>query len=246
MQIKPIDIISRSLSLIGILAADTRANAHDLQLGRDIFREMLDTFSVNGQFAPFTLVRAFPLEVGKFVYTIGEGNNDDGEPADLVAPRPSRIISGAIILPGGSTRRNLIIADETEYHTRVIIEYDPATRATTPSLLWLQRTFPHGTIRLTESPYVGLTMEIYYSPALDVEADFLTVMNMDDGYSELFIYNLAMRLCTHYGKEPAPSIVALASQTYNDMLSRSYRAAQADSPYSSESTEFSIHSGPQV
>lgn len=246
MQIQPIEIISQSLSLIGIVAADTGAAGNDLKLGRTAFRQMLDTLSVNGQFAPLTLVRTFPLTEETYVYTIGEGTDNDGETADFAAPRPSRVLSAAIILPGQSTRRRVIVADENEYHERIIKEYDPSTRSTTPSVMWLQRTHPHGTIRLSESPYVGLTLELYYVPAFDTDAEYNTMMEMDDGYSELFIYNLAVRLCPHFGREPTPAIVAIATQTYNDMLSRSHRAGLPDSPYAREGSEFSIYAGPNV
>ena len=192
-------LIERSLLEIGVLGEGETATTAAVTTGLERMRGMLDQWLLDGDLVPgFGQVSYEIDEVGKAKqsYTVGRGNDSEGNPADVVADNPFRILTLAYLRRGHQESRPLIEVGAHEYESIY------TTHSTWPHRFFLERSYPHAILRFDAPTAYNdsftIRMEVGIGlGALDDE------LSLPSAYDEAILLNLALRLAPSHGISPA-------------------------------------------
>lgn len=153
-------------------------------------------FTIPDYVYPITGPGTAPIESGQvdgLGYSIGTANNPTTNlPADLVGPRPNKIIRANLIFTNTSpySRIPISLIGAEQWAGISVLQLTPIDVAT---VLYYEPTFPNGTIWLWP-PISGNSIEIFtwgfLSPPMQLGDDFLA----PPGYLDAIVYNLAGRM----------------------------------------------------
>lgn len=199
------DVIRSSFLKIGVLAAGEDPTADQLQDAIVDLTLMLDTWSTERLFISKLATEVFTFNISQNQYTMGPGGNFNTE-------RPLFFEACAIRVQYGTPQQVDIpcpIMNADEWADLSVKN----TEGVFPTRMW--PNFGNTLVELNFWPIPTTVQQVYltsWKPLQNLNNADLDVQ-LPPGFPETIIYNLALRLCPSYGKEPPGSIVALATST---------------------------------
>lgn len=201
------DLLKTSLRKIGVLDSGEPMSPDEGSDALDIFRQMVDAWSLETLLIPIVGVVTFTLINNQSEYTIGI--YPGGSPPDnhIETPRPMKILAAFI--------RDQY---ETDY-IQEIIDVDTFSRisrktnASRPSRFYVREGWPLNTILFEAVPYADETLHMSVIQPLDAilpTAKLTDVVNLPPGYERTLIFNLCPELADEWGKKVSNNIAVQA------------------------------------
>jgi hypothetical protein len=201
-----LDLVKRSLRLIGAIASNENPQASDTADARSALNGLLESWSIDG-FLVYQRVReSFPLTSGKQDYTIGAGGDFD-------TSRPTRITEANYLVNGTETPIEII---STQKWAQIS---NKTQQSSSISYLYTQGTFPLETIQLYPVPDSTFEIVLYSLKPLMRITDLSLELELPPGYGRALEYNLALELAPEYGADPS-ALVAMNAQESKAQLQR--------------------------
>lgn len=201
------DLISASMRKIGALQVGEVPTAQEAE---DFLREanrMLDGFNMDSMIVHRIRRDEFDVTAGTGAYEIGTG-------ATWNIPRPTRIESLSYFdnSAGQKSEWNLgPSVTEQEYRDWELREF----RSSPWGCWYWEPTYPNGMVRLFPIPSVSspaVKAVVYSWDKLTRFPDLVTEIALPEGYEDLILYNLAVRIAPDLGVSLAPSVTQLAME----------------------------------
>jgi len=197
-NITVLDIISRSLRLLGVNASGETPKADETRDAFECLNAMLDQWSIDKLLVFCFKNDLMPLTPGQGVYTIGNGG-------ELNTDRPVKIEKAFVRFSNGGNNTDypMEIINNAQYQEIFIKNIT----TTYPKYLYYNPTYPFGTIELWPIPANDCLLMIsqwsqiskFNAPADDISLPL--------GYQSAMEYGLAVEVAAEYGIE-VPAVVA--------------------------------------
>lgn len=196
-----LDLISRSLRLLGVVGAgETAVGAHANQ-GLDKLHALIDLWRLERLMMDTVQRAIYPLVINERTYTIGPGVFIAGPTTFLVADRPLYIDGAALIASATGGEIPMPVLSDQAYR-----EYQNKGRSSAlPTAgIYYAKDFDYltgrGTLILLERPTVSGLYLVLYLPTSTVQFQDLstTLIRLPPGYSLALEYNLASLLADNF------------------------------------------------
>ena len=226
------DIIQSSLRKIRVLSAGEPLDNEQGGDALEIFRQMVDAWTLETLLIPVVGVVTHQIIVGVSEYTIGIYPSPQPIPLPsnhIETARPEKILTSFIRDSSG-----------TDFHLRTMeaTQHSLISRKTTqarPSRMYVREGWPLDTILFDTVPYTDETLRLEVIQPLSgilPVASLTEVINLPPGYEKVLIDNLCIDLAPEWGKDVLPSIAANAingkrlikRSNYRDVVLRVDRA----------------------
>jgi hypothetical protein len=214
---------------IGVLAFGEPLPANEGDDALDVFRQMVDAWTLETLLIPVVGVVTHQLIAGVSEYTIGIYPTDPIPDTHIETARPEKILASYIRDTAG-----------TDFHLRIteVKTYSLISRKTTearPSRMYVRGGWPLNTILFDTTPYADETLRLEVIQPLSEILPLLSLteeINLPPGYEEALVYNLAMKLSSEWGKDVKSEVAATAvagkklikRSNYRDVVLRVDRA----------------------
>ncbi len=192
-------IILDALTEIGVQSPGEELDADNGALGLLRFRNLLNTWLADRLTLSFQRVVTFTTDGSSSTYTVGTN-------ADVDVPRPMWIDMANYVNPGSNPTVNVPLGPMTrEQFANLSI---PGLASALPQLYFYQSSSEAsadvGTFFLWPTPNQAVDIQFYANYGAGLP-DGLASLDVDvtgpPGYAEAFMYQLAIRLCTPFGKK---------------------------------------------
>lgn len=217
------DLIRSSLRKIGVLAAGEALPANEGDDALQVFKQMVDAWSLETLLIPVVGVVTKELIQGQEEYTIGI------YPEPVPVPLPDNHIETA--------RPEKILAAfiRDQYNTDYIQEvidiktYSRISRksnSSRPSRLYVQEGWPLNTILFESVPYAQETLHLsVVQPLSEIlqGASLTEVINLPPGYERALIFNLCLDLADEWGRQVSNAIAVNAVEGKKWLKRSNYR-----------------------
>lgn len=199
-----LDLIERSLRLVGILAAGETLPAEDAEDALAVLNDMLDAWRLESLLAYTINRQVFPIQAGVQVYTIGVGGMWNIE-------RPVRIESAFFQNVDSQPPLELPMLNLTQdqYESLRV----KGISSTWPQAFYYTQDFPLGQVLLYPKPSLPNNIVLYLWGVLSQIPSVSTVVTWPPGYARALQYNLALELAPEYGKELSATAQGLARES---------------------------------
>ena len=193
-----LDIIARSLRLVGVVAAGETLSAVDAETGLEALNNLLDALSISRPNAPGATEETFMLTAGQTDYTIGTGQ-------DFNTQLPVSIDASSFIRYGGIDYP-LNLMDLADWAS-IPLKTDGGT---IPTDLYFGRGSATGDLRFYPAPVAGVEFHCISWKTLVRYTAVTDEMTLPVGYERMLGYLLASELAPEYGREVSPTVQRLA------------------------------------
>lgn len=201
-MVKVRELIQEALSEIGVM--DPTMSLDDSQANNALrsLNRMLDSWS-NDDFFVYTENRSvIPLTNGVQSYTLGTGGT-------INMDRPVVISRASILLTGTTPSPEIPIRIlNTQEWQDVCVK---TVQGGSPTSLYITGDFPLQNLIFWPVPNITCSFVMYYWGMLNQFASVNDDVVLPKGYEDAIVYNLAVRLCPTYGRQPSQLTVANAS-----------------------------------
>lgn len=198
------DLITSSLRLIGAIASEESATAAEAVDGLDVLNDIVDSWSLERLLILAVVRQEFTLAAGQQFRTLGVTGNFN-------TTRPIKIIRAGIVVPNSSNLELPVeIYDEKQWSEIAVKQ----TTSSIPLVIWPDNAFPLMNIGIWPVPDNSTNKLVLYTwKPLPQFATLDDVLALAPGFKRALRYALAVELSPEYGKQPAASIVELASMS---------------------------------
>ena len=206
-------IITDALLEIGVIAANESPDAATTQTALRYFQRQIDSWAAD----QLTLSVQSRLSISWPGSTSSRTIGPAG--ADITAQRPMWIEQLNYVVPGSSPAVEVSIGpmDRDSYAQQSI----KALTSQYPLAFFYQTAIDTvlGSITLWPVPNQSLTLYLYAPQAVTVPVTISDVLLGPAGYQEAFLYQLAIRLLSPFGKNPqdVPMLPGMAAEAYARM-----------------------------
>lgn len=206
-----LDLISRSLRLLGALNIGDNPTAAEAQDGLTALNALVDAWATERLMCFTTSRNLYNLAENQQVYQIGPLG------PDWIAPRPEYIDGAGLVLINSDPTQVL----EVPLHVlRTDLEWAriraKGITSTLPTKLYYDRGFStagnlgSGNVALWPIPTIANQVALY-TPFLISQFTGLTqTISLPPGYNRALPYNLAIELAPEFDREPSDVVVAIA------------------------------------
>lgn len=197
-------IIRDALTEIGVLAEGEAPESAWSTLALRRFQYQIDSWNAEELTLAVQQRESFTLTSGTATITIGES----GSPT-VNAPRPTFLQMVNYVVPGSSPAVEVSLApmDRDSYAALSIKTLESAL----PTQYFLNPTTPNSTIFFWPTVDQDVTIVLYYPLNNTDPATLQTDIIGPPGYQEAFMYQLALRLCTPFGREIPSALPEMAA-----------------------------------
>ena len=193
-----LDMIKRSMRLIGALSSGETPTAEEEQDGIAALNTMLESWGI-------TEGTIFHVSDANYTWTANQGSRTLGPTGDLVATRPARILQA--------------FQRQTDYDYNVkIVEYDAwyglgdkTTQSTIITDMWVEYGHPNITLHVYPVPTVNADLYLVSWQALQSFTNGSDAVSLPPGYQRAVEFNLALELAPEYDRQPSPFVVQRAA-----------------------------------
>lgn len=152
--------------------------------------------------------QVFTLTAGTSTFTIGDGG-------DIDTQRPVWIEGVNYIVPGstgqtGTVEVPMAPLSNDQYMALSIKDLESGL----PQQFYYNATVPLGTMFIWPTVTQDVDLAVYLQQGIDEPATLDTVVLGPPGYSEAFLYQLALRLCGPTGRPIPPQLPAMAASAF--------------------------------
>ncbi len=213
-----IDIISRSLRLLGVVSPQETVSAADAATGLEALNNLLESLSISRPNAPGVTEETFALVAGQTDYSIGVGQAFN-------TALPVSIDGSSFVRYKGVDYplNSMSIDDWAQIPLKAISGF-------IPSNLYYKRNADQGDLRFYPAPAAGVEFHcISWKPL--VRYDTVTdVMSLPYGYERMLGYVLACELAPEYGREPSPTVLRLGYGARRQIKGANLQVPKLDVP----------------
>lgn len=201
-------IITDAYEEIGYVSPSDTLSEADASFGLRRFQMLLNAWKAE-QCALFLQERnEFVLTSGVNTFTIGDGG-------DLDTTRPVWIEGVNYIVPGstgqtGTVEVMMAPLSNDQYMALSIKDLQSGL----PQQFYYNATVPLGTMFIWPTVTQDVTLAVYLQLGMDEPATLDTVVVGPPGYSEAFLYQLAIRLCGPTGRPIPPQLPQMAASAF--------------------------------
>lgn len=203
-------IIEDALTEIGAIGVGNSASAADLALGLLRFQNQLDAWQADRLSLSLQAATSVTWPSSTSTATVG--------PTGAIAiARPTWINALNYVVPGSSPEVEVYMApmDADQYAALTI----KGLQSGLPQQFFYQVNLDDelGTLFIWPKPDQQVTLKLYVAKGIDVPAALSDQLFGPAGYQEAYMYQLALRLCTPFGK-PLPELLPnMARESWNLM-----------------------------
>jgi hypothetical protein len=215
-----LDIISRSMRLIGVLGEDEEPSGAMSDDALDALNQLIDAYQLQSLLALVQERYVFDLVADQNSYTIGPSALTP-DFSTGTQPRPSSLAAAGLLLNDAdpAVEVPLSLMTEQSYQQLGIKDYENPQ----PISVFYEPTMPTGTVIVWPTPTTSTNDLVLYVPLVTAQfADLSTSYTLAPGYARMFAYNLAVELATEYGKEVPPRVAVTAADSLRDVKIANY------------------------
>ena len=205
-----LDIVKRSMRLIGALGGGETPTADEQTDGLDALNTMLDSWSIQR-------LSIYQVQEEAFTWSASAASKTMGASGDFNTTAPAEI-------EGAFQRINdidypLMIANEAQWSSI------PAKSTQSSLSTWLYAAYgaPLVTLYVWPVPSESMTIHIRSWKALQNFASATTALAMPPGYKEAIEYNLAINLADEYQRPVPPNVFRRAVTSKRNLKQRNTR-----------------------
>ncbi|MES2355609.1 MAG: hypothetical protein V4568_14665 [Pseudomonadota bacterium] len=203
-----LDLLSGSLRLIGVLAANETPSSTEANNALESLNLMIDSWS-NERLLINSIVReVFALVGGQQTYTFGTGGNFNSS-------RPMLIETALLQIPSTTPVVEIPVGilNKDQYAAETI----KTLAATYPRCLYNDDNYPLANINVWPVPSAVCSLVFYSVKPLTTIAALTTTISVPLGYQRALKYNLALELAPEYGKTVSPEVIGIAVSSKADI-----------------------------
>jgi len=196
------DLLKGALRVATVIGRGFTPSAEDYSDALEACNQMLNSWSARQVLVPYRTRESFTPSASQASYTFGDGGDFDSQ-------RPIAI-EGITVTAGGADHP-LNEMDLAQYNALPV-----KTTQGIPSNYYFEPTYSTSTIYFDYKPSTSYTITI--------DSIFQQIgdqVSLPPGYDEAIKFNLAVRLCTEYGRPIPPAVAALAQESYNAIYAQS-------------------------
>jgi len=208
------DLFIEALEEIGAISAGDPLTTNDAAKGLAVLNRMILSQSVNPGNIFTERIDTWPTVIGKQTYTIGV------DPAGLLTPdlalaRPIRLTRANLLMVSGSNtvRREIKLLTDAEWRAKAVQNV-----AGIPIELYNDGSNPLSTYYLYMVPSQIWTIETYSWQQFFALPALTTILQIPPGYYEYWLYALAIRCATPFGKTPSATTLALYAEARANVM----------------------------
>lgn len=204
-------IINQALTEIGVLPQGVTASSADLATALTYVQNMVDAWQADNLTLAVMPQVAVTWPSSTSTQTIGPTG------ANITAQRPVWINELNYVVPGTNPEVEVPLGpmDRDQYAVQSIKNLSSAYPLTFFYQTSLTQTY--GTLFLWPQPSQSLKLYLYYPTGVTVPTSTSDALIGPPGYQEAFVYQLALRLCNPWGRNPPPLLPGLAANAYAAM-----------------------------
>lgn len=227
------DLIRRSLTLLGVVAAGEPVRPEDQAGAFDVLNDMLDSWAGERLVLFATLRSTHTLTPSLSPHTIGTGGTFN-------TARPVRIERASVALAGAAgSEMPLSILSDAEWQATA-----GKTSTGTPAALWVETAHPLAKLWLWPVPNAADTLVLYTWQQIGRFASTATTFDMPPGYARAIRYNLAKELAPEYGVSLSLEAADIANESKATLKRLNMRPGYAVcDPAILEGGGFNLYSG---
>ena len=210
VSVAPADLILSAMLEAAILGAGDKMSALEASWGLEKLQRLIDSYNA---------IREIIFNVGFNLFTMQASHNPHtiGPAGDFVTPiRPVKIVSASFILnsSGFPTDAPINIRDNQWY--AALPNKSLSTSISTD--LYYDPAGPLGNCNFYPICNIANPVRLEFWNSLPQAIDLVTQLGFVQGYWDLIVYNLAVRLCPSFGKEPSQALVAMAKESLSAIV----------------------------
>lgn len=194
------DLITKSMKLIGAIASNELPTPEELNDGLDILNDMLELWSIEGLSVWASTNQSFNVQAGVSTYTIGPGGVFN-------TTRPPAIIEAYCTV--NAVDYPVRVIDQSAYNK---ITYKTFTQQILEKLLYVNEN-PLGMLYIWPVPLSVVPLTLSIGRVLSAIPTLATVISYPPGYSMALRYNLAVAMCSGFGRTPPADVLGIAKDT---------------------------------
>ena len=199
------DLIKAALRSSGLASRGLPIPSDEMNDGLQALNMMLDYWRTQQLFIPSrTRESAFTMVIGQSSYTYGTGG-------DFNSTRPLDIHSMWLV-DGGNTSYPLTRMTPEKYRDITL-----KTLNSRPERFYFEPNDPLSNLYFDSEPTEADTLEVIALKPVTTFATLDTEDSVPPEYVEILKYNLAVRLCPEYGKEPPRTVAGLALDGFENI-----------------------------
>jgi hypothetical protein len=208
------NLIYSAFRVIGHTRAGQTNGPESLADGLVALNGLIDSATINRGFVFTERLDTWTLTIGKQTYTIGVDPAGMLTP-DLVAARPVKLTRANLLLSSASNtvRRKINLLTDAEWRSKAV-QNIPGM----PIDLYNDGSDPLSTYWFYMTPDQAYVIETYSWQQLIGLATLASLIVVPPGYYEFYLYSLAARLASMFGKELPSATMALLSQARYDVM----------------------------
>lgn len=204
-----LSIGQQALLEIGAIGIDLQASPLEAALVLDRFTRQMDAWNADGHtIATPAVQQAATITAGTTTLTIGPGGQ-------INTVRPVWITEINYVIPGSSPEVETPMGqmDKDSFAPNTI----KLLQSQLPTLWYYNAGTPLGTLQFWPEVTQNIKIYLYLQQGVGVPASLYSTVVGPPGYSEAFLYQLALRLCNTFGR-PVPSLLeTMATDAYARM-----------------------------
>lgn len=215
MLIAAQDIINSAFGKIRVFGPSEVPSAEDMQTGLDNLNDMLDSFSIEGLTVNALTDETFNLIVGQYLYTMGSGGNFDTTWPNVVSD--ATFLRDTSQTPAIDYPLNQLSKED---YAAIEMKVPPNS---IPTDMFFDPKYPLANIYLWPPPDKAYELHTASEKSFAAFSDLTTPINLQPGYKEVLVYNLAVRLSADYRKQLTQEVMGYAVTLLSKLKSKNSR-----------------------
>lgn len=217
------DILTDSLVELGVLDPSENISADAAKHALREFNRMIQTWNIEDLMVYTVNRQTFPLVPGQQVYTIGVGGN-----FNTTTPiRPGQIDMVSVLFGTPAVEIPIDILNDEEWRDMSVKQVN----STFPLMVWSNGNYPLNQLSFWPVPQMVNDVVLYIWGQTTSFTNINADVTFPQGYEDLMVPSLALRLGPSYGVTPS-SVTAAKAQSAKTLIKRmnwepTYRSADS-------------------
>lgn len=217
----PRDLISLALKQAGILGEGQVASSETMNDAFSLLNMMLGQWN-RKRWLVYQLVDAFAVSTGAPSFNVGPG-----QAFSVVRPDRIEAAYGRWITPTGNIDFPLEVLQAYEDYVSI----PNKTQGGPPSVVFYDPGFPVGKLYVWPVPPAGqFEIHVLVKQTISLFTGLSDLVQLPPEYQEAVLYNLAIRLCANFGRQPRADVMMLAKSSLNTIRNANAAVPTLDLP----------------
>lgn len=207
MQITAKKLIDQSAKLAGVLGVGTELSASEYDDCLLQLNSLIERWNLADLLVYTTNPHDFDFIPGKQYYNLGAGGDFD-------MPRPAKIDRVSILYGDQTAPIEFTISAETDVQAWQSIMLKSVT-STFPLVMYNNTDYPYMNLGFWPIPSTATKVRLYTWDNLDTAASLNDTLDYPMGYSDALMFNLALRICQLFDRQPTQFLIREALTSKN-------------------------------